>query len=715
MSHAVMVAFYARVSSEQQAKRGTIDSQIAALVERIAVDGEQIVEDMRFVDVGISGATLIRPQLERLRDSAALGLVDRLYVLSPDRLSRKYAHQALLMEELSACGVQVVFLNHAIGVTPEESLLLQMQGMISEYERAKIMERNRRGKLHGAKRGSINVLSTAPYGYRYIRKQLDGAPAQYVIELPQAATVRTLFQWIGMERLSIGEVTRRLAAMGIATATGKPHWDRSVVWGILRNPAYMGRAAFGKTQSRDCLPRVRAQRHSADVPKNGYSTVRTDPSQWIEIPVPAIISEALFQSVQEQLAENRKTARQRSHGAVYLLQGLVVCGHCRYAYYGKKISTAAAKGHQRHYAYYRCIGTDAYRFGGERVCDNQQIRTDRLDDLVWQQVVELLAHPGRLKSEYDRRLSVLEEKEKTSSDTAALERQRLQLEKGKSRLIDSYAEGMIDKADFDPKMRQLKVRLEQIDHQIQESRRNNAGQSELFLVINRLEEFASAVHDRLDTIDFVMKREVILGLVKRVEIHKEEILVVFRVDPDPGFNADENSANSDAGKKSMQDRTRCKRAALRRPFLSLAGDPARHHSGFEVTADQLEYPLIFDVALHMGHQDVVVNPIKELFKIKLHAPTVTRCHMGAGGFDSLMSASARTKTVAVVREQKVEDRRELLQQSLLDQAIHDTWDTQLTGSAFGFGDFDGAYTVRVILAGQQPSFEDRPILFHVVC
>ena len=351
MSKGVMAAFYARVSSEQQAKRGTIESQIAALTDRIASDGEQIVEDMRFIDAGVSGATLIRPQLERLRDCAALGLVDRLYVLSPDRLSRKYAHQALLMEELSACGVQVVFLNHAIGVTPEESLLLQMQGMISEYERAKIMERNRRGKLHGAKRGSINVLSTAPYGYRYIRKQPDGAPAQYVIELPQAATVRTIFQWVGMDRLSIGEVARRLAAKGIASATGKPYWDRSVVWGILRNPAYMGRAAFGKTQVRDCLPRVRAQRHTADVPKKGGSTVRTDPSHWIEIPVPAIISEALFQSVQEQLAENRKTARQRSDGAVYLLQGLVTCGHCRYAYYGKKISTAAAKGHQRHYAY----------------------------------------------------------------------------------------------------------------------------------------------------------------------------------------------------------------------------------------------------------------------------------------------------------------------------------------------------------------------------
>lgn len=159
-----MVALYARVSSDQQAKSGTIESQIAALKERITADGEQIAEDMHFIDAGVSGATLIRPQLERLRDRAALGLVDRLYVLSPDRLSRKYAHQVLLMEELSACGVEVVFLNHAIGTTPEEALLLQMQGMISEYERAKIMERNRRGKLHGAKRGSVNVLSTAPYG-----------------------------------------------------------------------------------------------------------------------------------------------------------------------------------------------------------------------------------------------------------------------------------------------------------------------------------------------------------------------------------------------------------------------------------------------------------------------------------------------------------------------------------------------------------------------
>jgi site-specific DNA recombinase len=115
------------------------------------------------------------------------------------------------------------------------------------------------------------------------------------------------------------------------------------------------------------LPRVRPARHSAETPKKGTSSVRTERAAWIDIAVPALISEALFVAVQEQLEENRKLARQRRRGASYLLQGLIVCGHCHYAYYGKKVSKSAAKGGQQ-YAYYRCGGTDAYRFGGERQC-----------------------------------------------------------------------------------------------------------------------------------------------------------------------------------------------------------------------------------------------------------------------------------------------------------------------------------------------------------
>ena len=111
-----------------------------------------------------------RPALERLRDQAYVGGFQRLYVHSPDRLARRYAYQVLLVEELRRHAVEIVFLNRAIGVSPEEDLLLQMQGMFAEYERAKILERSRRGKRHAARRGLVNVLSGAPYGYRYITK-----------------------------------------------------------------------------------------------------------------------------------------------------------------------------------------------------------------------------------------------------------------------------------------------------------------------------------------------------------------------------------------------------------------------------------------------------------------------------------------------------------------------------------------------------------------
>lgn len=153
------VAIYARVSSEQQANAHTVASQLAALRQRVAADGLKLLGEHEFVDEGYSGATLVRPELERLRDLAAEGRLDRLYVHSPDRLARKYAYQVLLVDELQRAGVEVVFLNRELGRSPEDDLLLQVQGMVAEYERAKILERSRRGKRHAAQSGSVSVLS----------------------------------------------------------------------------------------------------------------------------------------------------------------------------------------------------------------------------------------------------------------------------------------------------------------------------------------------------------------------------------------------------------------------------------------------------------------------------------------------------------------------------------------------------------------------------
>src|SRR4051795_12833311 len=273
-THNLRVGFYARVSGERQVKEDTIASQIEAVMKRVADDALECDPELRFVDEGVSGTILARPGLERLRDHAAAGAIDRLYVLDPDRLSRKYAYQVLILEELTRCGVEVVFLRNPVGRGPEQDLLLQVQGMIAEYERTKILERCRRGKQHAARRGSVNVLSGAPYGYRYIGKHEGGGEARYQVLAEEARVVRKVFEWVGQERCSIGEVCRRLRRDGVPTRTGKPAWDRATVWLILKDPAYRGKAAFGKTRAGEFKPqRLRPQRGRPELPRRPVSTV----------------------------------------------------------------------------------------------------------------------------------------------------------------------------------------------------------------------------------------------------------------------------------------------------------------------------------------------------------------------------------------------------------------------------------------------------------
>ena len=142
-------AFYARVSSDKQAEEDTIASQVAALQERLRQDNILVGEALSFIDDGYTATTLVRPALERLRDLAATGMLDRLYVHSPDRLARKYAYQVLLLEELRKAGCEVIFLHRPITDDPQDQLLLQIQGAVAEYESAVIGERFRRGKLQG--------------------------------------------------------------------------------------------------------------------------------------------------------------------------------------------------------------------------------------------------------------------------------------------------------------------------------------------------------------------------------------------------------------------------------------------------------------------------------------------------------------------------------------------------------------------------------------
>ena len=517
-------AIYARVSSDMQAQEQTIDSQVADLRQKAVADNVSLDDKNCFLDNGVSGSTLNRPALERLRDAAYVGGFQRLYVHSPDRLARKYAYQVLIVDELQKHGIEIVFLNRAIGASPEEDLLLQMQGMFAEYERGKIMERSRRGKRHAATRGSVNVLSAAPYGYRYIARSQGDGQAAYEIDDEQAAVVRQIFEWVGRDRLSIGEVSRRLRTQGSKTATGKDCWDRTTVWGMLKNPAYKGAAAFGKTRVGPRRASLRTPRGQSKTPRRTGSSYDTEASEQVVITVPAIISEELFATVEAQLTENRSRGRQSHRGAKYLLQGLLQCKCCEYSYYGKLVSRKSAKG-KRAYAYYRCIGTDAYRFGGKRICENKQVRTDKLDEAVWQDACELLRHPKLLRKEYQRRLA----KPADSDSQTSIKKQLTTAQRSVDRLIDAYADGILDRGEFDPRIKRARDRVEKLQLQLAAFETESREQTTLREALACLDDFTASIGTNLDTANWTMRREILRTMIDRVVVEETQIRIVYRI------------------------------------------------------------------------------------------------------------------------------------------------------------------------------------------
>ncbi len=517
-------AIYARVSSDAQAQEQTIDSQVADLRKQAAQDGTSLADKNCFLDDGVSGSTLNRPALERLRDAAYVGGFQRLYVHSPDRLARKYAYQVLIVDELQKQGIEIVFLNRAIGTSPEEDLLLQMQGMFAEYERAKIMERSRRGKRHAAARGSVSVMSAAPYGYQYIKRSEADGQAMYVIHEAQAAIVRKIFEWVGRDRLSLGEVTRRLTASAAKTATGKDCWDRTTVLGMLRNPAYKGSATYGKTRNGPRRQRLRTNCSHSKTPHRTGSVYGTDPAERISIPVPAIVSEDLFAVVKTQLTENRQRGRESKRGATHLLQGLLECKCCGYAYYGMKVSRSSAKG-KVSYAYYRCLGTDSHRFGGKRVCENKTVRTDKLDEAVWQDACELLRHPTLLRKEYERRLAAPD----GSDSYASLKKQLAAGTRSVDRLIDAYTDGVLDRREFDPRLKRARKHVEELQEQVGEVENESREQATLHQALACLDDFTASIGTNLEAADWTLRREILRTLIERILIEEDQIRIIYRI------------------------------------------------------------------------------------------------------------------------------------------------------------------------------------------
>ncbi len=511
-------AIYARVSSDRQKENHTIDSQLSALVQYAESHAYLVPPAWRFQDEGYSGATLLRPGLEALRDLAAAGQIEAALVYSPDRLSRKYAYQVLLAEELARCGVELVFLKAPAGATPEDQLLVQFQGMIAEYERAQIAERSRRGKRHRAQQGSVNVLSGAPYGYRYVKKS-DTAAAYYEIIEPEAAVVRMVYDVYTQQGLSINAIARMLNERQIPTRTETTRWERSTVWGLLRNPAYRGRACYGKTELRPRQRITRPLRQRNGLASRDSANHERPRQDWIEIAVPALVSEETFALAQEQLEKNKRYSPRRTIEPT-LLQGMLVCERCGYGLYRTSTQTSA-----RRLYYYRCIGSDAYRHLKGAVCDNPPVRQDQLDAVVWNEVVRLLEDPGVIQQELNRRLEAAKNADPLKQRQEQLRRDDARLAKGMDRLLMAYQEGLASLEQLRSRMPELRKQHQAVQAELQSLEAVAADQTKYLRLAETLADFRARLRERAETLDMAEQQRVLRLLVKEVLVGRDTITI----------------------------------------------------------------------------------------------------------------------------------------------------------------------------------------------
>jgi site-specific DNA recombinase len=628
------VAIYARVSSERQKEQETIDSQKAALLEHAASRSWTVPNEWRFLDEGYSGANLVRPGLDRLRDRVAEGQIDTVLVLSPDRLSRKYAYQILLTEEFHRHGTEIVFMKSPPATTPEEHLLAQVQGMIAEYERAQIIERTRRGKRHRARQGSVNVLSGAPYGYRYVKKS-DGGNAYYEVVEAEAAVVRMVYERYTVRHLSIGTITRSLNEQAVATRTGDSRWERSTVWAMLRNPAYIGKACFGKTERKARQRITRPLRQRGGYSNRCGANQERPRQEWIEISVPALIGEATFTLAQERLEDNKKFSQRRTIEPS-LLQSMLVCERCGYGLY--RSSTRTSK--QKLY-YYRCLGSDAWRRLKHGVCECQPVRQDYLDGVVWDEVIRLLEDPTLLQAEITRRLEAAKQADPAQQRQQHLLREQTRLDKSMERLLTAYQESLLSLDELRKRIEPLRKQHRAVQAELQAIETAVADQQRYIHLVESLAPFQTRLRSRAESMDIEERQRIVRLLVKEVVVGPESITIrhclPMTLNPNPAPPAPSGPVKEAPNCGSSLLRSGSRHCPLWRPHSRLRPLAIFRYSSLQPFLDQPKHPVIGHPMLDELHGPFVAHVVKEATNVRIENP-VHPLPLDACGFRAKVNA-----------------------------------------------------------------------------
>jgi site-specific DNA recombinase len=511
------VAIYVRVSTLQQQKTQTIEQQLGRLRAHIVAQGWSLDEAHIFRDDGYSGATLTRPGLDSLRDKATLAEFELVLITAPDRLARKYVHQALILDELERLGCRVEFLDRPMSDDPHDQLVLQIRGAVAEYERALIADRMRRGRLAKLRAGQLLPWTKTLYGY-VLDAERPRDPACVRVHPTEAEIVRQVFSWYTdpEKRPSLYAIAKRLTDQGVPTPTGGQRWNASSIREMLKNPAYAGTAHANRV--RMMSPR---RRKSALLPVgSGVSFQPRPEEEQIPISVPAIIGQEQSEQAQARLALNQQMSRRNNTQQQYLLRGLVSCGLCKLACSGRSDHSG--------YSYYLCRGkSDALRAPRGERCPSRFIPTQALDDLVWEDLYDVVTHPESITKALARAQTGKWLPQQLQARSATLRQALAQLERQNERLLKAYLAEVIDLSELERKRWDIAQNEQALQTQLRQVEAQAEKRLEVATIATCIEAFCERVQQGLEQATFEQRRKLVELLIDRVVVTNDQVEIRY--------------------------------------------------------------------------------------------------------------------------------------------------------------------------------------------
>jgi site-specific DNA recombinase len=491
------------------------------LQQTAAAHGYEVLPGNVFIDDGISGTRLDRPALDRLRDLAAEGAFEIILVIAPDRLARRYAYQVVLIEEFIRGGCEVVFVHQSFGASPAEQMLLQMQGVFAEYERALIQERTRRGRVFAAREGRVN-WGNPPYGYTYIRKT-PTTPQHLVINEAEAEIVRQIYRWCVEEQVSSYAIHKRLTAHGIPPRkSARGQWAQSSVIEILRDTLYKGEAYYNRTQPGDVRRPYGLRGLKDRHPGNGQGRTKRPHTEWIPVRVPALVDPETWERAQAQLVRNRERAQRNNTQHPYLLRSLLVCGRC-----GRRmVGTWSAQGGR----YICALRYPRYVPGA---CAGRSLSATVIEACVWEHVKTLLSDPAVLRTQYEHGRGDPAVDVRAEQERVRLERKLAALDREVARLVDAYQAEVIELSELAERRRRIEDHGRMLRERVRAIAQQRSERSADLRLLEGVDAFCASVRGAMEDSSFTVQQNVLQLVVNRIVVEDSQVLIEHVVPTGP--------------------------------------------------------------------------------------------------------------------------------------------------------------------------------------